>query len=142
MSKLCDRNYTANSLYSTTVIDGVACCPSCNQPAICHGQSAQRRALFWALCGATGMSSEAIARHMTGFNNGSSFRPPSDASDRMRCIKLLELIPEWLPRLKEMVKYDLPEVQSRGIVISSSGISADTNTWSKQIPLIMQEGKF
>ena len=44
--------------------------------------------------------------------------------DLRRCIRLLELIPEWLPRLQEMVKYDAPETKPQGIVIGGSGISA------------------
>lgn len=143
MSKICDRNYSANSLYTMKMIDGVACCPSCNQPAICHHKSVEQRALFWALAGSTGTSSKAIAKHMTGYSSEGAFgfMPPSDRDDRSRCIRLLELIPEWLPRLKEMVKYDAPESKPQGIVIGGSGISAYDNSWSKQIPLILQEGK-
>lgn len=143
MSKICDRNYEGNSLLSTKVIDGITCCPSCNQPAACHGKSVTERALFWVLAMHTGTSSSAIAKHMTGYADAAfmGFRPPYDAGDRGRCISLLELVPEWLPRLNEMVKYDGPDKKGSGIVISSSGISADTNTWSKQIPLILQEGK-
>lgn len=142
MSKICDRKYEANSLYSLKQIDGVACCPSCEQPAACHGKPVMDRVAWWALVGGTGTSSKAIAKHMTGYisDDAFGFMPPSDSADRGRCIKLLELVPEWLPRLSEMCKYDTQKPQ--GIVISSSGISADTNTWFKQIPLIVQEGKF
>lgn len=139
MSKICDRNYSGNSLYTAKLIDGLACCPSCNQPAICHGKMVEYRAMFWALHGSTGSSSKSIAQHMaTALSDG---RPPSDADDRSRCIRLLELVPEWIARLPEMVKYDKPGVKQDGFVINSSGISADTNTWSKQIPLMVQEGK-
>lgn len=139
MSKICDRNYSEGSMYSLKEIRGVACCPSCEKPAVCHGKPVEQRALFWALSGDTGISSEALAQHMTG---GGSRRmsPPSDADDRGRCIRLLEIIPEWIARLPEMVKYDAkPET---GIVINSSGMSAYSNSWAKQIPLIMSEGKF
>lgn len=139
MSKICDRNYAGNGMYSVKKIKGIGCCPSCEQPADCHGKPIEYRALFWALHGSTGSSSLSIAQHMaTGLSSG---MPPSDADDRSRCIRLLELIPEWLPRLKEMVKYDAPKEKPAGLVINSSGISADTNTWSKQIPLIIQEGR-
>lgn len=143
MSKICDRNYAANAMYSMKMINGVGCCPSCEQPAICHHKPVEVRALFWALAGETGTSSKAIAKHMTGFSSEQpfGFMPPSDSSDRRRCINLLELIPEWIARLQEMVKYDAPDTKPQGIVINSSGISANTNTWAKQIPLIMQEGK-
>lgn len=143
MSKICDRNYAGNAMYSVKMINGVGCCPSCNQPAICHGKSVEQRALFWALAGSTGTSSKAIAKHMTGFSSEQAFgfMPPSDGDDRSRCIRLLELIPEWIPRLREMVKYDAPDTKPQGIVIGGSGITAYDNSWSKQIPLIMQEGR-
>lgn len=144
MSKICDRNYQANQAYTVKMIDGVGCCPLCEQPAICHGKPVEVRALHWALAGETGTSSKAIAKHMTGFSaeGAFGFMPPSDASDRRRCIRLLELIPEWLPRLDEMKKYDAPDTKPTGIVIGGSGISAYDNSWSKQIPLIVSEGNF
>jgi len=141
MSKICDRNYAVGSMYSTIMMDGVDCCPSCKQPAICHGATIEQRALYWALADNTGSSSKAIANHMAGNPLGRFYAgPPSDADDRSRCIRLLEIVPEWIARLPEMVKYDAkPET---GIVINSSGMSAYTNTWAQQIPLIMREGKF
>lgn len=144
MSKICDRNYQANSMYTMKMINGVASCPACEQPAICHGKSVTERALFWALAGSTGTSSKAIAKHFTGFSaeGAFGFMPPSDADDRSRCIRLLELIPEWLPRLDELKKYDAPESKPTGIVIGGSGITAYDNSWSKQIPLIVREGNF
>ena len=144
MSKICDRNYQANSMYTMKMINGVASCPACEQPAICHGKSVTERALFWALAGATGTSSKAIAKHFTGFSSEEAFgfMPPSDADDRSRCIKLLELIPEWLPRLSEMCKYDAPDKKPTGITIGGSVITAYDNSWSKQIPLIVREGNF
>lgn len=142
MGKICDRNYSGASMYSVKQIDGIGCCPSCNQPTACHGQSVEYRALFWALNYHTGTSSTALARHMSGHPQGSWSSPPSDSSDRGRCIKLLELIPEWLPRLDEMKKYDAEDKKPQGIVINGSGISAYDNSWSKQIPLIAKEGNF
>lgn len=141
MSKICNRNYSEDLLLSVKMVDGLATCPSCNKPAICHGKSIDRRALFWALSGDCGVSSEAIANHMLGNTKSGrfSFQPPSDADDRGRCIRLLELIPEWIPQLKEMTRYD--QANPEGFVINSSGISADLNTWEKQIPLILTEGK-
>lgn len=137
MSKICDRNYADNGMLSVKMVDGIGMCPSCNKPAICHGKPVEQRALFWALSGDTGISSEAIAKHMTG-SGKSRMQPPSDKSDRGRCIRLLELIPEWIARLNEMVQYDANKPE--GIVINSSGISAYDNSWSKQIPLIKEEG--
>lgn len=140
MSKICDRNYTGGSMLSVKMINGIGCCPSCNQPAECHQKPVEYRALFWALHMNTGSSSKSIAQHMaTGISQG---MPPSDRDDRSRCIKLLELVPEWLPRLDELKKYDTPDKKPDGFVINSSGISAYDNSWSKQIPLIVSEGNF
>lgn len=141
MSKICDRNYKANQAYTVIQIEGIACCPLCKKPTLCHGRDIEGRALFWALSGDTGISSEALAAHMSGYPNA-RMMPPSDADDRGRCIRLLELIPEWLPRLNEMKQYDTTDKKPNGIVIGGSGITAYDNSWSKQIPLIAQEGKF
>jgi hypothetical protein len=144
MGKICDRNYTGASMYSVKQINGIGCCPSCNQPAECHGKSVEYRALFWAVHYHTGTSSKAIAKHMTGYaaEQPNGFMPPSDADDRSRCIRLLELVPEWLPRLDELKQYDAPDKKPTGIVIGGSGITAYDNSWSKQIPLIAKEGNF
>lgn len=144
MSKICDRNYTSGSMLSIKTIRGIACCPQCEKPTVCHGKPVEQRALFWALSGDTGISSKSIMAHMTGQQKNDSFgiMPPSDSSDRGRCIRLLELIPEWLPRLDEMKKYDTGTKKAEGITIAGSGISAYDNSWSKQIPLIVSEGNF
>ncbi len=143
MSKICDRRYGQASMYSVKQINGIGCCPSCDQPTQCHGLPVEQRALFWALCMSTGTSSLALAKHMTGFSveSRNGFMPPSDADDRSRCIALLELIPEWLLRLGEMHRYDAPETKPTGITIGGSGITAYDNSWAKQIPLIIKEGK-
>ena len=59
MSKICDRNYSEGSMYTVKQIDGVGCCPSCEQPTQCHGKPVEVRALFWSLAGETGISSKA-----------------------------------------------------------------------------------
>jgi hypothetical protein len=144
MSKICDRQYGQASMYSVKMIDGIGCCPSCNQPTQCHGATVEYRALFWVLTGDTGTSSKAIAKHMLNIaiEGMFGFQPPSDGSDRQRCIKLLELVPEWLPRLDELKRYDAANKAPVGITIGGSGISAYDNSWSKQIPLIAKEGNF
>lgn len=140
--KICNRDYSEGNMLSLKDIDGVACCPNCEKPAICHGKPVEQRALFWALSGDTGVSSKSIMAHMTGNQKSDLFgmQPPSDASDRGRCIRLLELIPEWITRLPEMLTYD--QRKQEGIVINSSGISSYSNDWATQIPMIMREGKF
>ena len=59
-----------------------------------------RRAEIW-MNGGKGASSEAIWRQMMGVF-GQYANHPVDSSDFGRCYYLLELIPEWKPRLKEM----------------------------------------
>lgn len=125
-------------MLATKLIDGTACCPLCEKPALCHGKSIYYRALFWALSGNTGISSEALACFMLKYPQRRSMIPPSDADDRGRCIRLLELIPEWITRLPELAQLEKP---SEGIVISSSGISAQSNSWAEQIPIMIKEGK-
>jgi hypothetical protein len=137
--KICERNYSTGSLLATKLARGVETCPQCEKPAICHGKTVKERVMFWALIGNTGTSSKTIAMHMvgTGYKDWFSW-PPMDSGDRARCIKLLELVPEWITRLPEMVQYD--GKSDPGIVINSSGINLDTNTWSRQIPMIIKEG--
>lgn len=137
MKKICDRDYSGASMFTVKQINGVGCCPSCEHPTMMHGKTIENRALYWSLAGDTGISSEAICAHMTG-NANKRPHPPSDASDRGRCIRLLLLIPEWIPRLDEMTMYDA--ALSETLVISSSGLSSERNTWAAQIPLIRKEG--
>lgn len=125
-------------MLSVKTINGVPCCPNCEKPTICHGATIEARASYWALSGDTGISSETLANFMLGYPQHTNLAgPPSDAGDRGRCIRLLELIPEWIPRLPELVQQKPRE----GVVISSSGISAQRNSWAVQIPLIIKEGK-
>ena len=65
--------------------------------------SIARRALLWLAGGDSGMSSEAICHHMLGMKSDGSF--PLDPSDLGRCLRLLELFPEWKPRMGEMARY-------------------------------------
>ena len=75
----------------------------------------------WCLGNDTGVSSERIMRHMLGLGSSPQWGdlPPSDEWDRGRCIRLLNLFPEWWDRLDEM----------RTLNIS----------WNEQIDLIWKE---
>lgn len=58
----------------------------------------------WILSGDTGLSSEAICSHMQGIEpKRASY--PGDPADLGRCLRLLERIPEWKSRIKEMAVY-------------------------------------
>lgn len=61
----------------------------------------------WLLSGDTGLSSEAIWRHMMGMAPDVEWGPrsPLDPSDFGRCHRLLQKFPEWRTRIGEMVKY-------------------------------------
>lgn len=97
----------------------------------------EQRAIEWALSDDTGTSSKALCAHMIGIAHGRNM-PPSDASDRGRCIRLLRLIPEWIPRLDELAQ----ESPIESLECSSSGMHRAMNSWSEQIPLIRKEGGF
>ncbi len=66
-------------------------------------ETIETRLIRWLLDRDTGSSSKAIASVLSGNggkNAGHSY--PSDGDDLGRCLRLLEVIPEWKPRLKEM----------------------------------------
>lgn len=101
--------------------------------------SIEQRALQWALGDDTGTSSTTLACYMLGLPAPRYSSAPSDAADRGRCIRLLKLIPEWLPRLDELAHaYAADET----IVLSDGKLDFEIGSWHKQIPMIMQEGGF
>lgn len=63
-------------------------------------EQSRRRVIEWLLGDDTGISSKALVAHMLGVDGETM--APWDASDRGRCIRLLKLMPEWIPRLDEM----------------------------------------
>lgn len=70
-------------------------------------KSIHQRAAEWIIRGETGASSETIWAVMMGAVtdenlSAACFSPPRDPSDFRRCRLLLELIPEWRPRLGEV----------------------------------------
>jgi hypothetical protein len=60
------------------------------------------RAQAWLLNGRVGMSAKAIYCHMTGNTDKDRWNHPHDPDDLNRCLILLDLIPEWRPRMLEM----------------------------------------
>lgn len=95
------------------------------------------RALLWLFGDDTGSSSKTLCAHMLGVKPVRN-SIPSDAADRGRCIRLLQLIPEWQSRLDEMA--ELPA--QRNMIMGAGGMRAETETWADQIPLIRREGGF
>lgn len=104
--------------------------------------SIRRRAAEWLLSGDTGISSETMCAYFLGIKKGDVFgsQAPSDAADRGRCIRLLERIPEWLPRLDELKALDIGTISINGA--DPIPRSEDSQSWTKQIPLIIKEGGF
>lgn len=62
-----------------------------------------KKLIQWLLSDETGCSSKHIVGHM--FDIDVYEYAPCDASDRMRCIKLLKIIPEFMERIDEMRIY-------------------------------------
>lgn len=92
----------------------------------------------WATGEHTGMSSKALCRKMLGIRASSNwgYPAPSDASDRGRCIRLLNLIPEWWDRLDEMAS-----IPSHRLTYfhPNNKLEVVEEGWREQIPLIRKE---
>lgn len=69
-------------------------------------ESVVKKQYEWLKNGERGMSSDAIFSVMSGIPVSYKGRQdaPSDYSDFRRCYELLESIPEWKPRIKQMAK--------------------------------------
>lgn len=102
----------------------------------------EQRALQWALSDDTGISSETMCAYFVNVSKGGPFgsQAPIDACDRGRCIRLLNLIPEWIERLDELKALDIGTISINGAPAIPR--SQDTHSWTYQIPLILAEGGF
>ncbi|QNJ57429.1 hypothetical protein Dolphis_123 [Pseudomonas phage Dolphis] len=67
-------------------------------------KTVEERAVAWIRDGRVGSSSRAIHDHMLGLKPKWGYSEPSDPSDLNRCLLLLDLIPEWKPRMHEMAQ--------------------------------------
>jgi len=65
----------------------------------------QMRATNWLLGHDTGSSSQALCAYMLNAVKPANYAYPSDGGDLGRCLRLLELIPEWKPRIPEMAAH-------------------------------------
>lgn len=90
--------------------------------------------LKWAISDDTGSSSISLLKFMLGFKDNRN-ASPMDSGDRGRCIRLLNLMPEWWDRLDELS--EKPSTQS--IVFSKNGLDVEDHGWKEQIPLIKKE---
>lgn len=102
--------------------------------------SINHRAFKWLLGSDTGISSETLCAHMLGIEKTGPFgrQAPSDAADRARCIRLLKLIPEWVPRLDELKALDTGKISVNGA--PAIPLSQHYQSWTQQLPYIRQEG--
>lgn len=78
-----------------------------NPPAPGAVADVAARLASWFSSNDTGISSKAIAAHMTGGDVGEGWGGgwPHDPADLGRCLRLLELFPEWKPRIGEMAEH-------------------------------------
>lgn len=60
-----------------------------------------QRACAWVVRDDTGLSSKQLWAVMMGVPPGRSYYP-SDPDDLGRCLRLLDAVPEWKPRIREM----------------------------------------
>jgi len=65
-------------------------------------KTVEERAVAWIRDGDVGMSSRAIHDHMLALEAREGYSYPHDPDDLNRCLLLLDLIPEWVPRMHEM----------------------------------------
>jgi len=63
------------------------------------------RAMTWLQSHDTGTSSKAICAYMLGGAKANKHDYPYDPSDLGRCLRLLDKVPEWKPRIKEMAQF-------------------------------------
>jgi hypothetical protein len=64
-----------------------------------------KRAMEWLQSGDTGLSSKAICAYMLGGAAIAEHDYPRDPADLGRCLRLLEKVPEWKPRIPEMARF-------------------------------------
>ncbi|HCF3913442.1 TPA: hypothetical protein NID53_001048 [Pseudomonas aeruginosa] len=91
------------------------------------GSTIEERAARWLRDGQVGASSRAIHDHMLGLpmeRHHAAY--PHDPDDLNRCLLLLNLIPEWAPRIREMAQHS----QEWAALVSS---------WGKLTNLFLQE---
>lgn len=95
-----------------------------------------KKLLEWVIGDDYGLSSQAIVRFMLGIGPKRSFYDyPADSADRGRCIRLLNLVPEWWDRLDEMK--DTPK--ARVYIWRDGKLVTYDEGWEEQIPLIKKE---
>ncbi|EKC7895920.1 hypothetical protein L4Q08_005472 [Pseudomonas aeruginosa] len=91
------------------------------------GSTIEQRATKWLRDGQVGASSRAIHDHMLGLTPKRGYYDhPHDPDDLNRCLLLLDLIPEWKPRMREMAQH-------------STEWAALASSWEKLTNLFLSE---
>ncbi|MCY1399786.1 hypothetical protein D9M71_148520 [compost metagenome] len=81
-------------------------CPLGYDTSLNRSETVGQRAAKWIVDGRVGMSSKAIWAHMTDTPlKDDRYSYPLDPDDLNRCLLLLDLIPEWKPRMHEMEEH-------------------------------------
>lgn len=93
-------------------------------------EQGSRRVIEWLLGDDTGISSKALVAHMLGVDGETM--APWDASDRGRCIRLLKLMPEWIPRLDEMASVN--NAWKACLPLIKAGLSQPTSDSVTEVP--------
>lgn len=94
----------------------------------------RQRANLWMVRGLIGSSSKRIWAHMTGtIIEGNTADYPYDPDDLNRCLLLLEVVPEWKPRMSEMAAHGpvWAALSARWEEISQCFIDEVGINWSK-----------
>jgi hypothetical protein len=86
-------------------LEAAGCPPGYDTTMPGADKSITERAQAWIVNGRVGMSSRSIYCHMMGVENKRGWDYPSDPDDLNRCLLLLDLIPEWQPRMHEMAAH-------------------------------------
>ena len=120
----CDHPFTAEMEVNVPVERWVSSmrsvtCPECGSGELYMGMglslsedrarrisrgTVEERLADWLQNGERGLSSEYVAHHMSGTDAAVSY--PHDYDDLRRVILLLDRIPEWEPRMKELAETD------------------------------------
>lgn len=115
-------------------LQAAGCPPGYDTTMPSQDQPVMIRANAWIVDGDVGASSRAIWSHMMG-TPCHEMPAPRDLDDLNRCLLLLDLIPEWSPRMLEMARY--PEWKSlagRWGVIAAAFLEEAGLNWSKDRP--------
>ena len=77
------------------------CLPIWKEPITDQSKEVEKRALWWISNGQVGLSSKTMWQHFM-CQDVVRLNHPHDPDDFSRCYKLLQIVPEWKPRILEL----------------------------------------